>query len=93
MVSGEQQGVGAFGIPENKGTILMQVSLQKEGKENIFNTNTPLVKAYDQDIKDTEVRSFSNRVSTATLNLAVMLHFSLHFQLLCLSPILICYCG
>ena len=73
MPSGEQQAVGADGIPGNKDTILMQIRLQKEGKKNIFNANNPLVKRYDQEVKGTKARSFSSRVSTATLNL---LHFS-----------------
>lgn len=76
MGSGEQQAAGADGITGNKDTILMQILLQKEGKENIFNANTPLVKPYDQEVKGTKVRSFSIRVSTATLNLSVLLHFS-----------------
>lgn len=76
MASGEQQAVGANGIPGNKDTILMQICLQKEGEENIFSANTPLVKPYDQEVKGTKVGSFSSRVSTATLNLAVLLHFS-----------------
>lgn len=76
MASGEQQAAGADGIPGNKDIIFMQIHLQKEVKENIFNANTPLVKPYDQEVKCTKVRSFSSRVSTATLNLAVLLHFS-----------------
>lgn len=79
MGSGEQQAVGADGIPGNKDTILMQICLQIEGKENIFNGNTPLVKPYDQEVKGTKVRSFSSSVSTSALNLPVLLHFSWHF--------------
>lgn len=39
MASGEQQAVGVDGIPGNKDTILMQIHLKKEARENIFNAN------------------------------------------------------
>jgi len=48
----------------------------KEEKENTFTANSPLVKSYDQEVKGTKVRSFNSRVSTAILNLAVLLNFS-----------------